>query len=225
MLVIRSPHLYPPSRWTSTTLDGSETRRSSVSSTFSLSLHSPRFIHHPRVVPRETSEDTDTLSHHSDIHQRRNQSEDNEEPPPPYPGNVVLITSRNPRSTVYICRVHSRPAEQCTRAPENNRPVSETAHRSSNRGGLRTSSSQGHSVQPSANNVVNAWTDNETERGTFYDESNQDCRIHGCQSNAGMRNSDASQRDTNVSRTSVSHSTRSTSCTLSLENPQQVETL
>ena len=139
--------------------------------------------------------------------------ENNEEPPPPYPGNVVLITSRDARSTDYICRAHSRSADQSSRT------------RDSETGGTnvpRSTSGRSH--------VVNAWADNEAERRTSHSKNSEGFRTHGSQSNTKGRTS-VVQRDPNVSRTFVSHSSSgareavSTTHTVPPENVPYIETL
>lgn len=184
-LVIRSPHLYPPSRQTSTTPDVSETRRSSGSSTFSLSFHSPHLTHHFLVAPRGTSEEN--LPQHSDI--RCSHEEDNDEPPPPYPGNITStpeVQSANPAN--YICHSNTRPSRQSTRRTPNRRDSGERESRI---------------------HVVNAWTNSEALHQLPHGEAcNELCRTNRCQSNPERRSSDVNHRESNIFRTVVSHSSQ-----------------
>ncbi|XP_078360252.1 uncharacterized protein LOC144644605 [Oculina patagonica] len=228
--VIRSPHLYPPSRRNSVTLDVSETRRSSGSSTFSLSLHSPRLVHHFRVVPRGTSEDN--LSQYSDMQLRGSNEEDNEEPPPPYPGNVELTTSRNARSTDYMWHSNLRPTRQNNRAREDDSAGENGPLPPDGRGSGEQSSQGHHVVVPCGTRVVNAWIDNEHEHPISRDEtSHEPCRTNSCQSDSERRNLDVNQRDLNLSRTFVTHSSRGPGGTVSItrtfpsENAELTETV
>lgn len=149
--------------------------------------------------------------------------ENNEEPPPPYPGNVVLITSRDARSTDYICRAHSRSADQNSRTR-----VSETGGTNVPRS-TSGRSLGGHVIGPHGSHVVNAWADNEAERRTSHSNS-EGFRTHGSQSNTKGRTS-VVQRDPNVSRTFVSHSSSgareavSATDTVPPENVPYIETL
>jgi len=194
--VIRSPHLYPPSRRTSLTLDISETRRSSGSSAFSLSVHSPRLIHHLRVVPRGLSEDN--LSQHTDIQLWGSQEEDNEEPPPPYPGNS---TSCDAGTTDYI--VSPRPTRPDTIAHGENRP-----RPSGERGSAIRSNQEHHEMGPNRAHVVNAWIDSEEVHRISRGETNSEpCRPNICQpTNPEDRNLGVNAGDPNCLRTFVSHS-------------------
>ena len=193
-LVIRSPHLYPPSRRTSVTLDISETRRSSGSSAFSLSVHSPGLIHHLPMVPRGPSEDN--LSRHSDIQLRGSQEEDNEEPPPPYPGNS---TSRDASITD-----SPRPTRQDTRAHDT---TGANGRRSSDERGSAIRLNQEHRIMGlNRVHVVNAWIDSEAVHRISRDETN---RPNICQStNTEDSNLDVNERDPNFLRTFVSRSLR-----------------
>lgn len=226
-LVIRSPHLYPPSRRTSVTLDVSETRRSSGSSAFSLSLHSPRLIHHFRVVPRGSS--GDNLSQHSDIQLRGSQGEDNDGPPPPYPGNSTL---RDASLTDYIWLASSRPTRQDTRTHDDT--ISGNGPRSSDeRGSSIRSNQEHHVVGPSGTHVVNAWIDSEAvHRMSRGEISSEPCRPNTCQAtNPEDRNLDVNERDPNFLRTFVSHSSQgargavSTTHTLPFVNAEHTETV
>ena len=198
------------------TLDVSETRRSSDSSSFSLSLHSPCFIHHPRVVPREITEDN--LSQHSGIELRVHRTENTEDLPPPYPGNVMLLAPRNTRSMEQICHPRSPSPGQSTRT-RHIETAFEFAHGSSNARRTRASPSQLHTVGPSRNQVVNAWS--ETRRKSSHDERNELCRTHRYHSNV----------DISTSRTVVSHSERgpmevvSTTPMIPPESLQDMDTL
>ena len=177
-----------------------------------MSIHSPRFIEHSRVVPRGASEDN--LSQHPE---RGYRAEENEEPPPPYPGNVVLIVSRNTRSMDYICHAHLRSAD------ENSRISDAEASRGNTPSASNERTLGGNTGESHGSHVINAWTDDEAERQA-HAESNEASRTRSCQSNRQERNSANDQRNTNVSRTLVSHSLQgarevvSTSHTLPSEN-------
>ena len=206
-LVIRSPHLYPPSRRTSLTLDISETRRSSGSSAFSLSVHSPRLIHHLRVVPSGPSEDN--LSQHSEIQLRGSQEEDNEEPPPPYPGKR---TSQDASITDYIWLARQRPTRPDNRTHDYD-TTGENGPRSSIERGSAIRLNQGHhDMGPNRTHVVNAWIDNEALHRVSRGETNSEpYRPSICQSaNPEDRNLDVNSRDQNFLRTFVSHSLQGT---------------
>ena len=201
------------------TLDASETRRSSDSSSFSLTLHSPCFIHHPRMVPRETTEDN--LSQHSSIEVRVHRTEDTEDLPPPYPGNVMFVAPRNTRSMEHICHPRSPSPGQSTRTRHIETASDSIALGSLNARSTRASPSQLQIVGPSRNQVVNAWSDNETRRKSSHDERNEVCRTHRHHSNV----------DISTSRTVVSHSERgpmevvSTSPMIAPETLQDIDTL
>jgi len=196
--VIRSPHLYPPSRRTSLTLDISETRRSSGSSAFSLSFPSPRLIHHLPVAPRGPSEEN--LSRHSDIQLRGFQEEDNEEPPPPYPGNS---SSRDTSITD-----SPTPTHQDTRTHDYDTTGENGPRPADRRGSAIVSNEEHHVMGPNRVHLVNAWIDSEAVHRIFRGEtSNEPCRSNSCQStNTEGRNLNVNVRDANFLRTSVSHS-------------------
>lgn len=207
-LVIRSPHLYPPSRRTSLTLDISESRRSSGSSAFSLSVHSPRLIHHLRVVPTGLSDDN--LSQHREIQLRGSQEEDNEEPPPPYPGKR---TSRDASSTDYIWLASQRSTRPDTRTHDYD-TTGETGSRSSGeRGSAIRSNQEHHDMRPNRAHVVNAWIDSEAVNRISRGKTNSElCRPNIYQlRNPEDRNLDVNGRDRSFLRTFVSHSLQGTS--------------
>ena len=178
-LVIRSPHLYPPSRRTSLTLDTSESRRSSGSSAFSLSVHSPHLIHHLRVVPTGLSEDN--LSQHREMQLRGSQEEDNEEPPPPYPGKRTL---RDASGRDYIWLASQRPTRPDTRTHDYDTTGESEPRSSVERGSEIRSNQEHHDMGPNRAHVVNAWIDSEAvHRGISRGETNSEpCRPNICQS-------------------------------------------
>ena len=198
LLVIRSPHLYPPSRRTSLTLDISETRRSSGSSAFSLSFHSPRLIHHLPVAPRGPSEDN--LSRHSDIQLRGFQEEDNEEPPPPYPGNSSSQDTSITDSPT--------PTRQDTRTHDYDTTGENGPRSADRRGSAIVSNEEHHAMGSNRVHLVNAWIDSEeVHRISRGETSNEPCRSNSCQStNIEGRSLNVNVRDANFLRTFVSHS-------------------
>ena len=206
-LVIRSPHLYPPSRRTSLTLDISESRRSSGSSAFSLSVHSPRLIHHLRLVPTGLSDDN--LSQHREIQLRGSQEEDNEEPPPPYPGKR---TSRDASSTDCIWLASQRSTRADTRTHDYDTTGESEPRFPVERGSAIRSNQEHHDMGPNRAHVVNAWTDSEAvHRISRGETSSEPCRTRICQStNPEDRNLDVNARDRNFLRTFVSHSLQGT---------------
>ena len=158
------------------------------------------------MVPVETS--ADNLSQHSGIELRGYRTENTEEPPPPYPGNVMLVAPRDTHSMEYICYPHSWSPGQSTRTRQIE-TAGEIVQGSPNGRRSRASSGQSHiSVGPGRIQVVNAWSDNETGRGTSHNERNEVRRTNRHQSNVDIMNSVPNQRDVNTSRTVVSLSER-----------------
>lgn len=169
--VIRSPHLYPPSRRTSLTLDVSETRRSSASSLCSLSVNSVHVNSHRR----ESSENN--RAQHSNIQPRRSSVGETEDPPPPYPGIITLVTPRNALRVESICCVHAQfPVEGS--GHEIPGRVNAQNLSTSERTTERSSSPERHGNTPVRTFVVDAWA-----------ESNGTSRTPNCQSGCDMRNS------------------------------------
>lgn len=183
--VIRSPHLYPPSRQIPMSPSASESRRSSRSSIFSLSLHSPRLALHYLEVPRGTSEED--LSVHPSL--QTSHEEDNEEPPPPYPGNFISTeTGQGANPTDIVCQSNSRLSRKSAGHGEmNERTVKNELNRRNS--GARESTS--HMVDA-------AWTSREI--------CSELCRTDICQSNHERRIPVCNLRQPNVFRTVVSYS-------------------
>ena len=181
----------------------SETRRSSGSSAFSLSIHSPRLVHHLRVVPRGSSEDN--LSQQTDIQLRGSQEDDNEEPPPPYPGNS---TSRDAGAADYIWLAGPRLTRPDTRIHNDDTTCENGPRSSGERGSAMRSNREHHEMGPNRAHVMNAWIDSEAEHQISRGETNSElCRPNICQSpNAEDRNLDVHARDPRFLRTFVSHS-------------------
>ncbi|XP_068744480.1 uncharacterized protein [Montipora capricornis] len=195
--VIRSPHLYPPSRRSSITLHISDTRRSSASSTFNLSQNSLHFNHHRQEALGDSSENS--VSQHSHFQPRESSEGETEEPPPPYPGIVTLLSPPNAFSVEHICGTNARALEEVS--------MNETSHTvnadsTENERTNDSPSNQRHVIAP-GRTLVYAWTDIETELRVPQVEINEASRTHSCQSSCDMRNSIENQTEIDASRTAL----------------------
>lgn len=173
----------------------SETRRSSGSSTFSLSLHSPRLTHHYLEAPRETPEEN--LSEHPSLQMFH--QEDNEEPPPPYPGNIISTeTGQDASLTVNVCQGNSTTFSESTGQGERNQRTVENELNSWN-----------SEARESTSHVVNAWTSCEALHQSLNgDIRNELCRTDIDQLNYERRMPVCNLRQPKVFRTVVSYSSQ-----------------
>lgn len=173
----------------------SETRRSSGSSTFSLSLHSPRLTRHYLEAPRETPEEN--LSEHPSLQMFH--QEDNEEPPPPYPGNIISTeTGQDASLTVNVCQGNSRTFSESNGQGERNQRTVENELNSWN-----------SEARESTSHVVNAWTSCEAlHQSPNGDTRNELCRTDIDQLNYERRMPVCNLRQPKVFRTVVSYSSQ-----------------